>query len=57
MNEVKTVLELAAALAPELIELARYAAGDTRDEATDQRLALAIIRKAFDERARREIGA
>lgn len=57
MNEAKTVLELAAALAPELIELARYAEGQTRDEATEQRLAMALIRKAFDERARREIGA
>lgn len=50
------VLGIAKEVAPELLAIARYASGEVRDPDEELRLAMALIRKATDARARREIG-
>jgi hypothetical protein len=55
MNVAIQILQLVAALGPELAELLAYVEQPARDEAFEQELARRIIRRAFDERAKKEI--
>ena len=55
LTDVAAVLDIARDVAPELLAIYRYVEGDHRDSTEEVRLAMALIRKAYDERARREI--
>ncbi len=55
LDDVGTVLGIAKDVAPELLEIARYVRGESRDPDQELRLAMALIRKASDEQAKREI--
>ncbi len=57
MSAVTDVLEIAKDVAPVLLEIAEYVRGDKRDQAEEDRLGRALIRRAFDARAEREIGS
>lgn len=49
------VLRLVSDVGPVLVDLYRYVEGGARSDAEEDRIARALIRKAFDERAKREI--
>jgi hypothetical protein len=55
MNEVEMVLDIAKTLAPELLELAQYAANDSRDPGYELKLAMRLIRKATDAQAQQQL--